>query len=258
MLLAIDIGNSKIKYGFFEAGKLIDRFSVHTRRNYSAAELEFDRLKKIGDRFVQASVDTVAVASVVPELHQAIIESVRNLYRITPLFIDWDWDLGIGVRYQPRSAVGADRLVNAAAAAALYGKPVIICSFGTATTIDVVDRGGVFLGGAIAPGLGISAGALSEAASLLPTVELRLPPKAIGENTPDAMLSGIVLGHISMAEGMISRIKRELGSDAVVVATGGFGQLAAPNSGMIDILNETLTLEGLNLLVTRGRQPATN
>lgn len=256
MLLAIDIGNSKIKYGFFEADKLVDRFSIHTKRDYAASELEFDRLKKIGDRFVQASVDTVAIASVVPELRESIVESIRNLYRLTPFFIDWDWDLGIGVRYRPRSAVGADRLVNAAAATAFYGKPVIVCSFGTATTIDVVDREGVFLGGVIAPGLGVGARALTEAASLLPAIELQVPEKAIGDTTPDAMLSGIVLGHIAMTEGMIARVKRELGTEATVVATGGFGKIAAEHSPMIDVLNETLTLEGLNLLASRTRRPA--
>lgn len=254
MLLAIDIGNSKIKYGFFEAGKLIDRFSVQTRRDYSADELEFDRLRKIGSRFVQASVDTVIAASVVPELREAVTASIRALYRLTPYFVDSDWDLGIAVRYTPRSAVGSDRLVNAAAAAAIYGKPVITCSFGTATTIDAVDREGVFLGGIIAPGIGIGARALFSSATLLPSIDLEMPEKAIGENTPQAMLSGIVLGHIAMVEGMVSRIKRELGAEAPVVATGGFGGLIAENSPAIDIFNENLTLEGLNMLAGRLRQ----
>lgn len=254
MLLAIDIGNSRIKYGFFEAGKLIDRFSVQTRPDYSADELEFDRLRKIGSRFVQASVDTVIASSVVPELREAVTTSIYALYRLTPFFVDSDWDLGIAVRYTPRSAVGSDRLVNAAAAAALYGKPVITCSFGTATTIDAIDREGVFLGGIIAPGIGIGASALSSLAALLPSVDLEMPEKAIGENTSQAMLSGIVLGHIAMVEGMVSRIKRELGSEAPVVATGGFGGLIADNSPAIDIFNENLTLEGLNMLAGRLRQ----
>jgi len=253
MLLAIDIGNSTIKYGFFEAGKIVDRFSVQTRRDYSADELEFDRLRKIKGRFGKASVERVIAASVVPELREAVTKSILELYQLTPYFVDSDWDFGIAIRYTPRSTVGADRLVNAAAAAAIYGTPIITCSFGTATTIDVVDGEGVFRGGVIAPGIATGARALSTSTSLLPCVDPQMPEKAIGESTPQAMLSGIVLGHIAMVEGMISRINRELRAQAPVVATGGFCRLIAKNSPAIDFLRENLTLEGLHMLSDRLR-----
>ncbi len=247
MLLAIDIGNSSTKFGIFDGDSLLHKFSIQTKRDYTAEELLFDRLKVHEQDFIQIDIDTCVVASVVPEL-SAVIEQVCNeLFKITPRFVDAGWDFGFAIDYDPPSAAGVDRLVNCFAAAAKYGTPVVACSFGTATTIDIVSDENVYVGGIIAPGMATMAKALQLATSKLPEVALTAPDAIIGKTTVTSIQSGIVNGHVAMIEGLLKRI----GSSGKTVATGGFARMIASQTSAIDIVDENLTLEGLRLLALR-------
>ncbi|NOT48969.1 MAG: type III pantothenate kinase [Acidobacteria bacterium] len=249
MLLAIDIGNSTTKFGIFESGSLIDKFVIPTVLDYTVDELSFDRLRYTDDRFFQ--IDAAIVSSVVPEMNGTLAEACKKLLKITPSFVDYTFDFGMNVGYDPPSAAGTDRLVNAAAAAAKYGVPVIACSFGTATTIDVVDSDRKYLGGTISPGLKTLVEALHLKTSKLPLVTIERPKNVIGNTTKGSINSGTYYGHIGMVEGILQRIFEELGQKPKVVATGGFASVVAENSSLIDVVDENLTLEGLLRLAER-------
>jgi type III pantothenate kinase len=249
MLLAIDIGNSHTKFGIFESSTLIDKFSIPTERDYTPDELLFDRLKRNGDRFLR--IDTVGVSSVVPEVNEAFRLGLKKLLNVTPLFIDHTFDFGMKIKYDPPGAAGIDRLVNASAAAAKYGTPVVACSFGTAATFDVVNAGSEYLGGAIAPGMRTMADALHLKTSKLPSVAVEKPGKAIGGTTEGSIRSGVYHGHIGAVEGILKRIVEELGETPKVIATGGFAKTVAAECGMITVVDENLTLDGIRLVAER-------
>jgi type III pantothenate kinase len=244
MLLAIDIGNSSIKFGIFEGPSLFHKFSIQTKRDYTVEELLFDRLKMHEQQFIQVDIDTCVVASVVPDLNGVIGQVCRELFKVTPRFVDETWDFGLKIKYEPPSAAGVDRLVNAFAAVTKYGWPVIVCSFGTATTIDIVNERGEYLGGVIAPGMAVSAKALQLATAKLPNVPIEKPDSVIGKTTVASIQSGIVLGHIAMVEGLIAKMQ----PSGHVIATGGFARLLAADCKAIDTVDENLTLDGLRLL----------
>lgn len=259
MLLAIDIGNSSIKFGIFDGADLFHKFSIQTKRDYTAEELLFDRLKLHEQQFIQVDIDTCIVSSVVPELNAVIAQVCRELFKVTARFVDETWDFGFKINYEPPSAAGADRLVNCFAAAQKYGKPVVVCSFGTATTIDVVNAANEYVGGVIAPGMLVSAKALQLATAKLPNVPIEKPEFVIGNNTVSSIQAGVVLGHVAMAKGLLEGI---IGSDLQssisepapkprVIATGGFSRLIAPEVNLIDHVDENLTLDGLRMLGER-------
>lgn len=248
MLLAIDIGNSSVKFGIFDGSSLFHKFSIQTKRDYTVEELLFDRLKLVEDQFIQVDIAACVVASVVPELNGVMAEVCRELFKVTPRFVDETWDFGLVNKYEPASAAGVDRLVNASAAAAKYGTPVTVCSFGTATTIDVVNEAGEYLGGVIAPGLMVSARALQRETAKLPSVPIEKPVTIIGNTTMMSIQSGVVLGQTAMVKGLLEQI----GPFGSVVATGGFARLIAPDVSAINIVDENLTLDGLRLLAERN------
>ena len=272
MLLAIDIGNSSIKFGIFESGSLVNKFLIPTRPDYTIHELLFDRLRDIGGEFPR--IDEVAVSSVVPELDEVLRQACGDLIKITPVFIDHTFDFGLKINYEPVTAVGTDRLINASAAVKKYGEPLIVCSFGTATTIDAVNSAGEYLGGTIAPGMNTLAEALHLKTSKLPLVAIEKPESVIGHTTVDSIRSGVFFGYIGLVEGLISRIDAELlsaaeglntwsGSEGAVnvtankpsvIATGGFARLIAENCDLIDTVDENLMLEGIRMLFERRRR----
>lgn len=249
MLLAIDIGNSYTKFGIFESSSLIDKFSIPTERDYAVEEFRLDRLKGGTLNF-----DSILVASVVPELNQILTEAMLSHLNVEPRFIDHSSDFGLTIDYLPPEAAGIDRLVNASAAAAGYGTPVIACSFGTATTFDVVNKESAYIGGAIAPGMRLLAEALNLKTSKLPLVNVEKPETAIGRTTEGSIQSGIFNGSIGLVEGMLVRIIEELGEKVTVVGTGGFAKTIARESSMIDIVDENLTLDGIRLIAERMRR----
>jgi type III pantothenate kinase len=205
-------------------------------------------------------IDAVAMAYVVPPVGDALRDLARRHLDVEPLVVTAASDTGLRIRYDPPAAVGADRIVNAVAAHVLFGGPervaCVVVDYGTATTLDAVSADGVYLGGALMPGIGISLDALFGQAALLSRVELVPPPAAIGANTADALRSGILLGYAAQTDGMVARFRRELGPDTRVIATGGIAPLIAPHTTTIEVVDPNLTLTGLRLLHERSRKPA--
>ena len=194
------------------------------------------------------TIDSISICSVVPPVTQVFEHLCKNYFSAQTLIVGTGTKTGIKILYDNPRDVGTDRIVDAAAAYTLYGGPLIIVDFGTVTVFDAITSKGEYLGGALAPGLAMGATAMVENTSILRRVELINPIEPIGKNTPHAMQSGLVLGHIDMVEGMIKRFKQELGQNAKVIATGGLSDLITRNSSMFDNVNEDLTLIGLRLI----------
>jgi type III pantothenate kinase len=254
MLLTIDIGNTTIKLGVFEGDNLKASWHIATDIDRLADEYAVVLLELLKQKGIAVdAVKKVAMCSVVPPLTATFEELLSNYFGISPLVIEAGVKTGVRIRMDNPREVGADRIVNAAAAHNLYGGPVIIVDLGTATTFDAVSADGDYLGGAIAPGMVIAIETLSEKAAMLPRVELTKPAKAIGSNTVSAMQSGILFGYVGLVEGLVSRIKKELGEKTQVVATGGYARLIAAETAIIDAVNTDLTLHGLKLIDSMNR-----
>ena len=246
MLLAIDIGNSLIKFGVFDGETLVTKFSTATDRESTADDLNAG----VGER-LDFPVTSAIACSVVPPVDASIKAFVIKAFGIDVRFIDSTFDSGLKVDYHPITSLGTDRLVNAFAAVTKYGKPCIVCSLGTATTIDAVNSNGEFIGGIIAPGMQVLAKALHLAAAKLPEVEIRKPDSVIGKSTESSIRSGIFFGYVGLVEGLIGRIAATLPSGATTVATGGFAAAVASVTGAVEMVDDNLTLEGLNLISRR-------
>jgi len=254
MLLAIDIGNSNITIGVFDDGKLKATWRVATDVHRMADEYASLILGLFERQNITPSQITDAIlCSVVPPLVGVFQEMCRRYVKAKPLVVEAGVKTGVRICMDNPKEVGADRIVNAVAAHHLYGGPVIIIDLGTATTFDAVSEEGDYLGGAIAPGIAIATEALFSRTAVLPRVELTHPRRAIGRNTVAAMQSGIVFGYASLIEGIVARIKHELGGRAKVVATGGYAELMARETPVIEAVNPDLTLVGLRLIYQMNR-----
>lgn len=254
MLLAIDIGNTYIGFGVFEGEKMRATWNVATDLNKTADEyavLLLNLLPREG--LALSEIDHAIIASVVPPLEPVFEELSQRYLGVSALVIGPGVKTGVRICTDNPREVGADRVVNAAAAHRLYGGPVIVIDFGTATTVDAVSKEGDYLGGAIAPGIGIAAEALFERASKLPRIELIAPQHAIGKNTVASMQSGIIFGYVGLIESLVARIRRELGGKARVVATGGFAAVMAKETKVVDVVDTHLTLTGLRLIHEMNR-----
>jgi type III pantothenate kinase len=255
MLLVLDIGNTNVKTGVFRGNELVAswRMATDTRRmpdEYAALLLSLLQMRGLQP----SSVQDAALCSVVPPLTGVFEEAIRSYFRVTPLVVGVGVKTGIRILYDSPRDVGADRVVAAAAAYQLYGGPVIVVEFGTATVFDAVTREGEYLGGAIHPGLHVAAEALFTSTSQLRRVELTRPAHAIGRNTVAAIQSGVVLGHVGLVEGMVRRFKEELGEDARVIATGGLAHLVACETEVFTAVNEDLILHGLRMVFEMNRR----
>ncbi len=249
MLLAIDIGNTNVVVGIFEKDRLAANWRVGTNTQITPDEYAMifkDLFGFAGLEFGQ--VAGVIISTVVPPLLPVMAEMSRKYFRIEPMIVTHQLRTGITIKYDNPKEVGADRIVNAAAAYRLYGGPLIIVDFGTATTFCAVTREGEYLGGAITPGIRISAEALFQRASKLPRVELAKPARVIGADTTTAMQAGILYGYAGLVDGIVERMKKELPGSPRVVATGGLAELVAPETKSIQEIRPQLTLEGLQLL----------
>lgn len=251
MLLAIDIGNSLIKFGLFDGTELVDKFSIATKRDYRYEELQFDRLQFADGRILK--VDTVMVSTVVPDLIDVVREASQAQFKVTPTFVDHSADFGLTIDYDPPASLGIDRLINASSAVKAYGRPVIVCSFGTATVIDAVNKEGVFLGGVIAPGMKTMADSLHQKGAQLPPVEISKPESLIANSTAAAIQSGVFNGQVALVEGLIARFVSDTSAfgrtkKVPIIATGGFAKLIASEVKAITTVDENLTLQGLRLL----------
>ena len=249
MLLAIDIGNTNIAFGLYEGEHLGPRWRIRTIHDKTSDEygVLLDQLfRHRGYR--PGQVVGTAIASVVPPLTPIFHRACQDYLGQTPLVVDAGVRTGVRIRVDNPREVGADRVVDAAAVHALYGGPACVVDLGTATTFDAISAEGDYLGGAIAPGIGISAQALFERTAKLPRVELIRPPSVIGRNTPHAMQSGLLFGYVGLVEGMVARFKTELGAKARVIATGGLAEVIARETEIIDIVDPWLTLSGLRII----------
>ena len=249
MLLAIDIGNTDISLGAFEGEELRSTWQIATGIHRMVDEYAALLLNLLHYQGLDTSdIKEAVLCSVVPPLVATFEELFQRYFHISPLVIGAGVKTGVRIRMDNPREVGADRIVNAAAAHNLYGGTIIITDLGTATTFDTVSKEGDYLGGAIAPGIAAAAEALFVQAAMLPRVELAHPKQAIGTNTIAAMQSGIVFGYTALVEGMVTRIQQELGEKAKVVATGGYAELIAKETAIIDVINSDLTLIGLRLI----------
>jgi len=249
MLLAIDIGNTDISLGAFEGEELRATWHMATGIHRMADEYAALLLNLLHHQGLDTSdIKEAVLCSVVPPLVATFEELFQRYFHISPLVVGAGVKTGVRIRMDNPREVGADRIVNTAAAHHLYGGPIIITDLGTATTFDTVSKEGDYLGGAIAPGIAAAAETLFMQAAMLPRVELVRPKHAIGTNTIAAMQSGIIFGYVGLIEGMVARIQQELGEKTKVVATGGFAELIAKETAIIDVVNPNLTLIGLRLI----------
>jgi len=249
MLLCIDIGNTNITFGLYEGEELGPRWRIRTIHDKMPDEYGI-LLEQLFHHqgYRPDQVSGIAIASVVPPLTPVFEQVCRDYLGQAGLVVDAGVRTGIRIRYDNPREVGADRVVDAAAVRALYGVPACVVDFGTATTFDAVSAEGDYLGGAIAPGIGIAAQALFERTAKLPRVELSRPPAAIGRNTAHSIQSGLLFGYVGLVEGMVARFKDELGPQTRVIATGGLAETIARETAVIDVVDPWLTLHGLRVI----------
>lgn len=249
MLLCIDIGNTNVTMGVYDGEELVAHWRLSTDHQKMPDEYGLLLLNMLAHRGIPAeNISGIALASVVPPLTDTFREMVVAYLGVAPLVVDTGVRTGVSVRYDPPRDVGADRIVNVAAAYRLYGGPGCIVDFGTGTTFDALSEKGEYLGGAIAPGIRVAAEALFQRAAKLPRIDLRAPRRAVGSNTLDAMRSGIVFGYVGLVEGMVARFRRELGEGMRVIATGGLADVIAAETDIIEVVEPWLTLKGLRLI----------
>lgn len=256
MILVIDVGNTNIVLGIYEDKKLLNFWRVKTDADKTSDEygMIIHQLFEL-QGFKFGDIDDVVICSVVPPIMYTLEHMTRKYFNREPLVIGPGIKTGMNIKYDNPKEVGADRIVNAVAAYELYGGPLIIVDFGTATTYCAISKNGEYLGGAISPGIRISMDALFERTAKLPRVELVKPGSVICKNTINSIQSGVIYGYIGQVDYLVRRMKKELGApEAKVIATGGLSKLIATESETIDTVNGLLTLEGLRIIYERNRE----
>ncbi len=258
MLLAIDVGNTNIVLGIFEGSNLVASWRLATDRGRTADELGILTVQLITHRGMDPhDIDGVVMASVVPPLTATTLAMGIRYFGRMPVNIESNANIGMPVRYDTPAEVGADRLVNGIAAYERYGRPtgrpVIVVDFGTATTFDAISEKGEYLGGAICPGIQISADALFQRAARLPRIDVSKPNAIIGRTTTASMQAGLFYGYVGLVEGIVQRMRRELGEGAACIATGGLAEIIAPETPLIEAVEPDLTLVGLRLVWERNQ-----
>lgn len=243
MLLAIDIGNSTTKFGLYEGENLLKKLTIKTHREKTASEA-FGEIEKE----IPQELAGIAISSVIKGLPASYKTLGESQFGISPLFIDHTLDFGFSIKYVPPEDCGADRLVDAFAALEKFGSPVLVCDFGTATTIDLINENREYLGGIITPGPDTLGSALFEKTSKLPKINFAKPEKVIGDSTASSIRSGIYYGYIGLVDGLIKRMLGELTKEPKIVSTGGFAHLIAEESKYVEIIEDNLMLEGLRLI----------
>lgn len=252
MLLALDAGNSHVTIGAFDNERLLHRWRLRTiheqtadewgvllRNLFSFAGLELDH------------VDGIIIASVVPPLNESLATMAQRYFGMRPVFVTHETDTGVAIRYDNPAEIGADRIVNSVAAWHRFRGACVVVDLGTAITFDTVSADAEYLGGIICPGIAISISALFSRTARLPFIDFREPTALIGKNTVAAMQSGLYYGFVDLIDGLIDRLKKELGHDANVIGTGGQAHMIAKSSRHIREVDEDITLQGLRLIWQR-------
>jgi type III pantothenate kinase len=249
MLVAIDVGNTQTVMGLFDGAELVDQWRLSTVRERTADEYKLfyaGLLRQDGYRIEEVS--GAAVSSVVPEAKEALVRVAGELIGDDIVVVGPGVKTGMPINIDHPREVGADRVVNAVAAHARYGAPVIAVDFGTSTNFDVVDAEGCYIGGSIAPGLEVSEDALIAATAALRRVEIREPRAAIGRSTVEAMQSGLMFGHAGLVDGIMERLAAEVDGEPARVATGGLASTIVPHCRSVEVVDDRLTLDGLRLI----------
>jgi type III pantothenate kinase len=251
MLLAIDLGNTNTVFGVYDGERLVRHWRLSTQKDRTVDEFgillrNLFALEKIDAQKIRK----VIIASVVPPLDPVLNEMVVSYFSVKPIFVTHE-NAGIPVLYDDPREVGADRIVNAVATVRKYGKPAVVVDFGTATTFDAITPAGEYRGGLIAPGIVISAEALYEHAAKLPRIEIQKPAKVIGTSAIASMQSGLFYGYVALVDGILIRLKQELGPDTRVIGTGGQAPLICQETKLIETVDPNLTLDGLQLVAAR-------
>lgn len=246
MLLAVDIGNSTVKFGVFNGKNLISRFAVPTVHRQTAKEINY-----LTKENLTAEIDAAIISSVVPELNNSFQKLCEEHLNVKPIFADYTFDFALKIKYNPHETLGIDRIIAAFAATEKHGKPCVVCDFGTATTIDAVDESGEFLGGIIAPGMNLLGDTLFQKTSKLPKVEIKKPESVFGNTTVGSIQSGIYFGYIGLVDGILRRMIDELREKPKIIATGGLSNVIAESSEMIEVVDENLMLDGLRVIYNK-------
>jgi type III pantothenate kinase len=256
MILVIDVGNTNIVLGIYEGKKLLNFWRVKTDADKTSDEygMIINQLFEL-QGFKFQDIEEVVICSVVPPIMYTLLHMSRKYLLKEPIIVGPGIKTGMNIKYDNPKEVGADRIVNAVAAFEMYGGPLVIVDFGTATTFCAVSKNGEYVGGAISPGIRISMDALFERTAKLPRVELVKPETVICKNTINSIQAGVIYGYVGQVDYIVRRMKKELGDmNAKVIATGGLSKLIASESETIDIVNGLITLEGLRIIYERNRE----
>ena len=248
-ILAIDLGNTNVAIGYFDGETLEAHWRLSTNHERMGDEYGIQFSEILENRAIRREdVDGIVLSSVVPPLTERLEYACEHYLGMAPLIVSSDLKLNVTIGYDDPHAVGADRIADAVAAKALFSVPACVIDFGTATTFNAINKAGEYMGGAILPGIGLSADALFQRTAKLTTVELKAPPSIIGRNTTHAMQSGLIFGYVALVEGMVERFREALGQEMLVVATGGHVERIAHLTQAIDKVEPWLTLDGLRII----------
>lgn len=259
MLLAADVGNTHITVGLFQGKKLEQTFRLSSNRERTSDEFAVLLLQTLHVRGVEPTVVSDAiVSSVVPQLTEGLCKGIEIAFGIRPLSVGPGTKTGMPIRYDSPREVGADRIVNSVAAYHIASKGVIVVDFGTATTFDCVSPQGEYLGGVIAPGIEVSLKGLLDRAAKLRPIELIVPPTVLGRNTTHSLQSGVMYGYAALIDGLVAKLRSELGFECLIFATGGLSPVVGPHTSSIQEIYPNLTLDGLQIIWELNRHQAAN